>query len=190
MREQRDQLDEALDDALASYCEAPETEGLERRTLARVTKRARRTRSMKLSVMAVAAAAAAVIVCLFWLATPKTPVQTRPANTTILALRKSEAPPQVRPIPVPEPAFVPANAAKPRKIRKKPTEPKLPQFPTPAPLTSEERALIQLATRDAKDVPRELTYFGGPVKPIRITAIDIKPLRLEWDAKEKRCCDR
>jgi hypothetical protein len=43
MRDQRDELDDALDDALASYCVAPETEGLERRILVRVTERTRRT---------------------------------------------------------------------------------------------------------------------------------------------------
>jgi hypothetical protein len=190
MRERPDRLDEALDDALASYCEAPENEGLERRILVRVTERARRTRSMKLSVMTVGAATVAAMVCLLWLGAPDTAVETRPASTAMLAVRKIEAPPRIEKIPVPEPAAPVAIAAKPRRVRKEAAEPKLAQFPTPVPLTSEERALIQLVTSHAKDVPRELPYLGGPVKPIRITAIDNKPLRLEWGAKEKRCCDR
>lgn len=190
MRERPDRLDEVLDDALASYCEAPETEGLERRTLARVTERARRTHRTSHFAMIIGAAMVAAMVCLLWLGAPNTALQTRPASTAMLAMRKIEAPPRIEKIPVPEPAAPVAIAAKPRRVRKEAAEPKLAQFPTPVPLTSEERALIQLVTSHAKDVPRELPYLGGPVKPIRITAVEIKPLRLGWNAKEKRCCDR
>ena len=183
MRDQRDELDDALDDALASYCVAPETEGLERRILVRVTERTRRTHPTRPLAMAMGATVAAVIACLFWVA-PKTAVQTLPANKTMIALKDIE-PPQIPTI-----APVSASAASPGRIRKKPTEPKLSRFPTPAPLTSEERALIQLVTRVAKNNPRELTDLGRPVEPIHITAVEIKPLRLGWNTKEKRCCDQ
>ena len=188
MRDQRDEWDDALDDALASYGEAPETEGLERRILVRVTERTRRTHPTRPLAMAMGATVAAVIACLLWVA-PKTAVQTPPANKTMIALKDIE-PPRIPTIPVREPAAVPASAANPGKIRKKPTAPKLSRFPTPAPLTSEERALIQLVTRVAKNNPRKLTDLGRPVEPIHITAVEIKPLRLGWNTKEKRCCDQ
>ena len=189
MRDQRDELDDALDTALASYGEAPENEGLERRILVRVTEKARRTHPTRHLAMAIGATVAAVIACLFWVVASKTAIQTLPANKTMIALKDIE-PPRISTIPVPEPAAVPASAANPGRIRKKPAEPKLLRFPTPVPLTSEERALIQLVTRVAKSSPRELTYLGRPVEPIHITAVEIKPLRLGWNTKEKRCCDQ
>jgi len=187
MVEQRDLLDKALDDALASYSEAPENEGLERRILARVTKTAGHPR--RPLAMAVGVAAAGITVCLFLWVTAKMTVQTLPASTTILALRKIEAP-RIQTIPVPEPATFLASAAKPRRLRKRSTEPKLSQFPTPSPLSSKERALVQLVTHNAKDIPRELAYLSSPVKPIHITEIEIKPIQLESYTKEKRCCDQ
>lgn len=189
MSERRDQLDKALDDALASYGEAPENEGLEQRILAAVTERARRTHAMRPLAAAIGAAAIVIMACLFWWVTPKMAIQTLPAKTTMLALRKI-GPPQIRTIPLPEPATVLASAAKPRRTWENPPEPKLPQFPTPSPLSSEERALVQLVAHNPKHIPRELTDFGGPIKPIEITAVEIKPLALGWYTKEKTCCDR
>jgi hypothetical protein len=175
MREQRDQLDEALDDALASYGKAPEYEELERRILARVTERAKCKRPMRPLVMAFGAALPVVMACLFWWVTSKTPLPNRPASTSILVLSEVKRP-AIPSIFVPEPAAVPVRAARQRRTPKKIAEPKLPQFPTPSPLTSEERALLRLASHDAKDSRRELTYLGSPIKPIQIAAVEIKPL--------------
>lgn len=190
MGEPRDQLDEALDEALASYGEAPENEGLERRILARVAGASRRTYSMRLPTMAVGAAAIAITACLLLWLTPKLTLQTLPANTTAVSLSRVEAP-RMGTLPMPKPAAVPANAAKSRRFRKRPTEPKLAVFPTPTPLSNEERALLQLVTHHAKYIPGELTSLDSPVKPIYISALEIKPIQLGGPyTKEKRCCDQ
>lgn len=178
MGELRDRLDEVLDDALASYGETPENEGLEQRILARITEAAKRRHPRKRWMFAVGAATAAIAACLFLWTTTKVTEQTVPASTRTRALAKVETP-VTRAIRTPEPAAVLVNAAKQRRPRKKPAEPKLSQFPTPSPLTREEQALVQLATYNAKDTARELTYPGGPVKPVQITQIDIKPIRFE-----------
>jgi hypothetical protein len=173
MHDHWDQFDEALNDALASYGEAPVNDGLERRVLARISETAGQTHPMKPLAVAICAAAL-VMPCLFWLL-PKIAIQTKPANTTLLASRKVEVP-GIRRIPEPEPPGAPAGAAARRRMPKRKAEPKLPRFPTPSPMSSDERALIQLVNRNPKDIPSELTSFAAPIKPIQITAIEIKPL--------------
>jgi hypothetical protein len=178
MDERRDRLDEVLDSALAGYGVAPENEGLERRILARVAEAATRRHPKRRLMLALGAATAAMAACLFLRTTTKTAEHSVPANTGTRALTQIEAP-GTRTIRRPEPAPVLARASKPRMIRKKPAEPKLSQFPSPSPLTGEEQALVQLVTHNAKDTAQELTYLGGPVKPIQITQIDIRPIRSE-----------
>ena len=148
-----------LDDALASYSEPPPTIGLEKRILARVQERTRRRRSMHWLTAASCVAAAAVLSVLFWPA-PKIAVPIRPVQTASLVI----------------PVHVQTVVAKPRPRNKKPVEPKLQQFPTPTPMTSEERALVQLASGNAKDIPQKLTEFGRPIEPIQVPALEIKPL--------------
>ncbi len=173
MREQRDRFDEALDMALTRYGEAPEREGLERRVLERVTKRMVPTSPIRSFAVSICTTAAAIC-CLLWWQTPKASVRTYPARTSMPAVRKVET--SKRQVPARDYAIVPASATKRRPTLKRSGEPKLSQFPTPFPMSSEERALLQLTTRDAKDIPRELTAFGGPIEPIQITPIEIKPL--------------
>ena len=178
MGELRDRLDETLDNALASYGEGPENGWLEQRILARVADAGKRRHLTRRLMLAVGAATTATTACLFWWTTTKITEPTVPPNTRTRALAKIKAP-GTRTIPTPEPAAVLASAARPRRPRKNPADPKLSQFPSPSPLTGEERALVQLVARDAKDTARQLTYLGGPVKPIQITQIDIKPIRFE-----------
>lgn len=171
----QDPLDEMLDDALASYGEASEREGLERRVLAKVNERTMCRRSIRRVVMAIGAAAAAVC-CLFWWEMPKMTIHPRPATTTTSKTRKAEEPVMARTIPARGSAVVPSRATKLRNTPKVSAEPKLARFPTPSPMSGEERALLRLATGDAKAVPRELTHSGDPIEPLRMAAIEIKPL--------------
>jgi hypothetical protein len=188
MDEPRDRLDEALDSALASYGEAPENDGLERRIMARITETAKRKSPMKSFTLAAGAATLAITVSLYVWTSLKAPEQRVPANTRVSALSKMEAP-APRPIRALESAGVLPSVDKPRRVRKNAAEPKLSQFPTPSPLRSEERALLQLVSLDAKHIPRELTDLGGPVEPIHIAEIEIKPIQLKWYSGEKTCCD-
>ncbi|HEY3457640.1 MAG TPA: hypothetical protein VGK64_23885 [Bryobacteraceae bacterium] len=168
MREWQDPLDEMLDGALASYGEAPEREGLERRVLAKVNQRAqRRRRSIGRFAVPIGAAAAAVG-CLLWWAMPD--IATHP-SPTITAADSAAVPP-----PATKPPVTRRPAAKLRRAPKRPAAPKLSQFPAPTPMSSEERALLRLATGDPKYIPRELTRAGTDIAPLRIAAIEIKPL--------------
>lgn len=54
--------------------------------------------------------------------------------------------------------------------------PKRDLFPTPTPLSSEERALVAYAQHPPKELPTELTELGAPIKPVQIVAIQIRPL--------------
>ena len=167
MREWQDPLDEILDGALASYSEAPEREGLERRVLAKVSQRAMRRRSIARFAAPIGAAAAAVC-CLLWWATPD--IATHPRPTITAADSAVVASPATRP-PTTKPP-----TTKLRSTPKRPAAPKLSQFPAPTPMSSEERALLRLATGDPKYIPRELTRAGSDIEPLRIAAIEIKPL--------------
>jgi hypothetical protein len=52
-------------------------------------------------------------------------------------------------------------------------------------LTSEERALLELVAQNPKDIPRDLTRLGGPIQPIDIAAIEIKPIEFDSYTREK-----
>lgn len=178
MREWRqDRLDEMLDDALASYGKAPEREGLERRVLAKVNERTMPARPSGRFVLAMGAAAAAAC-CLVWWEMPKMTMHPSPAATTTTTPKtsKTEEALLAKTIPARDPTVVLSRPAKLRSRPKRSAEPKLPQFPTPSPMTGEERALLRLATGDTKAIPRELTHSGDPIEPLRMAAIEIKPL--------------
>jgi hypothetical protein len=91
-------------------------------------------------------------------------------------MRKTEDALTARAISPRDFAVVLPRAAKSRRMRTEPAEPKLARFPTPSPMTSKEWALLRLVSGDAKNIPRELTHFGEPIEPIQLTAIEIKPL--------------
>lgn len=174
MSEWPDRLDKALEDALTSYGNAPENEGLEQRILARVNQRAIRARRMRRFTAAMSTAAVAAG-CLCWWLTPRSAVQTEPATKTTIVSSKPEALPEVKlPLRNSETRLTVAN--RPQRSRKHRVEPKLPQFPTPFFGGMEERALLQLATYKARHATEESNYLGIPVTPIQIAAVDIKPL--------------
>jgi hypothetical protein len=174
MREWQDRLDEMLDGALASYGEAPEREGLERRVLAKVNARAMRRRSIWRLAAPIGAAAA--VCCLLWWAMPDMTTHPRRAITAATQTGKAGETPFVQTIPRPDSAAVPPPAAKLRSTLKRPAAPKLSRFPAPSPMSSEERALLRLAMGDPKYIPRELTRSGSHIEPLQIAAIEIKPL--------------
>ena len=174
MREWQDRLDEMLDGALASYGEAPEREGLERRVLAKVNERAMRKHPIWRFAAPIGAAAA--VCCLLWWAIPDMTTHPRRAITAASQTRKAGEAPFVQTIPTPDLAVVPLSAAKLRSTRKRLAAPKLSRFPSPSPMSSEERALLRLAVGDPKYIPRELTRSDSRIEPLQIAAIEIKPL--------------
>jgi hypothetical protein len=174
MREWQDPLDEILDGALASYSKAPEREGLERRVLAKVNERPMRTHPLRRLAMPLGAAAA--VCCLLWWAMPKMTIHPRGPIAAASKTGKTGEALIVRTIPAPASAVVLAHASKLSNTPKRSSAPKLSRFPAPSPMSSEERALLRLATGDPKYIPRELTRVGNRIEPLQIAAIEIKPL--------------
>ncbi len=169
----RDHLDEALDAALTTYGETAPREGLERRVLAHVS--GAKIREWPARWLAITIAAAATLCCgLLWFQVP---------NMTVHPLPGSAMPPRVEqegvlaalPMPARDLVIIPPPARKPRRA-KSAAEPKLARFPTPSPIGSEEAALLQLAKGEVRKIPRELMQVGGPIEPLEISAIEIKPL--------------
>jgi len=166
--EKRDELDQLIDSALAGYVDAEPLAGLEQRVIDRV-RLATRTRSL---VRWASAAVALATVLLAVVATRPKPVQPlvgqaiRPAVLLPGAVPQSQRQAE-RPAPRKQKSRNPATQTR---------LPKRDQFPTPAPLTAEERALIQLARfhPDEAQSPSEL-------RPIEIAPIEIAPLQIDQD---------
>jgi hypothetical protein len=156
-----DELDKLLDSALSCYSVAEPSPGFEKRLLNRIQRA--RSRFFARWMFAIPAFACVfVLVFVFW---PK----------------RSAVPPMevARHIPVPAVHSVPnerrpevSRTAAPVKLARKE------QFPSPAPLTEDERALLNFAIR----APSEAIKFSkreaeSSIEPIKIEEIQIQPLR-------------
>jgi hypothetical protein len=160
----RDELDRLIDGALADYSAAEPLAGLEQRVLDRVRDAQRSRRRRWRGMLAVAAPAVAAILAVV--------VSRRPETPPIAALPPSPAPPAVAMAPPPAPVGI----ATPRRIAPKPRPlPKRDVFPTPSPLTREERLLVQLA----ESRPEILEF--KPLESIEIKPIEIAPLQIGGD---------
>ncbi len=156
------ELDRILDEALASYGAMEPRPGLERRVLHRV--RAASVRRRWLLLVPVLAALLLAIGIRLW-----------PGIRTIDAL-----PPQPSSIaraPViaaPRIAKVIARSARPRVFPRREGLPRKALFPTPSPLTPDERALLFLASKR----PGQTEDFAAhrEIEPIEISELQITPL--------------
>lgn len=150
-----DELDRILDDALGSYGDREPRPGLERRVLARVAA-ARPGRRLGWWWVAAGATACACIA------------------TGLLFRDQPVPPPDLVRLEQPVPVFR-VVAITPVVLRRavRPALPKQEMFPAPAPLTAEERAMLQLAERFPKQA---LELTARQEKPIAIPEIEIKPL--------------
>lgn len=173
--EERDKFDRLLDSALSSYVAAEPRTGLERRVLQHVKAEggSRRPRWLTRLVPSMALACLFVLVSVFWVA------------------RKSESNmPQLAPIADfgPKKRVPRAKVAENRTPRRTLVErvihrrvtlgnlPKQEQFPSPAPLTAEERELLRLAKYNRDEIPAPLISPPQPTETIQIAEIQIKPL--------------
>jgi hypothetical protein len=160
--EQRDDLDDALDAALAIYSGRCERIGLLTRILAQLDE----TRKPSLSLVY---AGAAVSICAFFCCMilahrPEVRVaerQQRPAAASKITTTI-------------QPGTVASTIRHPRRRRR--IEAKLAQFPEPAPMTNEERALLRVVTGQPAHIPTELKELGAPIEPIEIAAVEIRRL--------------
>ena len=169
--EKRDKLDQLIDSALAGYSDVEPLAGLEQRVIDRVRLAGKRKTAWWGWAVAVAAVAAGVIAFM--------PVDRKFVRQTSTSARVLQDPP-------PASADVKHSRGRPGGLRqawrsaphqqKHLALPKRDKFPTPAPLTTEEKALLQLA----RFHPTELEPLGE-LQPIEIAPIEIAPLRIDED---------
>lgn len=159
----RDDLDKLIDGALGEYSSAEPLAGLEQRVLNRArAERLSRQRRWWWTAVALAASAVAVVVVV-------APHRRVPPPVAVVA-----PPPQVEPASAAvAPVAAPRRAAAVRRMRGPRVLPKRNLFPTPSPLSPEERLLVQLAES------RPQLLLARPVDEIYIKPIEIAPLQVD-----------
>ena len=168
MDDRLDKLDRLIDGGLASYADAEPLAGLEERVVNRV--RVTRQRRRWLAWEVGAAAAVVVLGIVNW-SGQRAVVRKTPAAVASVG-------PQV----VPRPAVVATRRAgvRGKRAMRPRVLPKLEQFPTPTPLTAEERALVAFARRNPKEAEMLLADWQERTDgPIEIQPIQIAPLSSE-----------
>jgi hypothetical protein len=182
-------LNDLLDASLRQYCAGPPREGLEGRALAAL-RAAAAPRPRRLWVWAWAAGLGVVTVMVFTLvrhsqppATPRGAVSAKgnPLGTIPSAATKA-------------PAESGASVAKVKLARRQHTtrsaRPKRPeQFPTPRPLSEQERLLLVYVQAISPDAVKEKSATEQSAQPdiplLTITALKIKPLGDEHEMQEE-----
>jgi hypothetical protein len=158
-----DDLDNLIDSALSAYSRAEPLAGLETRVLQRVRTQQMSRRRLWRWAPAVPVLAAILIAVLVY----------KPRPVTVA---KVAVPAVIVEPPRPSPAAVAGHVAPPVAKTRRPSlpgePPKRKLFPTPSPLTTEERLLVELA----ESHPQELA--ARPAEEIDIKPIQIAPLQI------------
>ena len=157
------ELDRIIDGALSGYSEAEPLAGLEQRVVNRIRIAETRRTRFRFWQFGVAGAVALLVVVVVALWTDRSPA---PRPTVAEVVRPPKPPVSTGSSPAP------ATRLPTRRTRRARVLPKEPQFPTIAPLTAEERALIALAQYPPSEVGSR--FADGPIE---IQAIEIKPLQ-------------
>ena len=182
-RQDRDELERVLDSALASYVEPGPSSGLEARILASTTRADSRPNWLRWLPWAIPALAALLLIAIFLSHHTAPPHQKSPvANSPALPRPTMSSPP----VSVASVASTPPQAVLPRPAAPAHVTalegqvlPRLEVFPTPAPLSPQEQALLALVNRNSQDLAQQITQPAAqpqPVEPLRIAAIHISPL--------------
>ncbi len=159
----RDKIESLLDDALANYSRQEPRPGLEGRVLERVRAETARRVAFPRWGWAIPAAA-----CLLWAGVLWTRHTARPVQIAVT---------HVAAVPVAAPLQPVIRAVVNHPKRKRKVLAKLAQFPAPAAVTNEERALLAFvahAPKEAQESLIEAQQHG--LEPIRIEEIKIQPL--------------
>lgn len=170
-----DELDRMIDGALASYSGAEPLAGLEERVLNRVrVAEAERPRLRLWRWVLVGSVLAALVVVAIVLRT-----QRNPAPKTNDIARVETLAPLVQTPAREAPRVAPTRRGVGKVFQPK-RLPKLEQFPAPAPLTAEERALLAFVERSPKDAQQAFADLQKRTNErIEIEAIQIPPLQID-----------
>jgi hypothetical protein len=164
MDDGRDKLDRLIDGALASYPDGEPLAGLEQRVLNRA--RVARARRQWMFAWGVGLAVAASIVVVGIAIRSEHRAVEKPAAVA-RAARVEELTPRVQT----------AKVRPTKRVRRPKALPKLEQFPTPSPLTAEERALVALVQREPTEAQQIFSDLQKRTDgPIEIQPIQIAPL--------------
>lgn len=173
------ELDKVLDSALSGYSAQEPWPGIEDRILNRIRNEGARRLFAAFRWRAVLAGAAGCLLLAAVLfrhaadpsSTALAPVPPRPIEPPRAELQAATAAQEPRPRPRPE-------STRNRQIAERSPLPKRQVFPTPSPLTAEERALLAVISRGPERVRETLTYAQTSVpKPIQIEPIEIQELQ-------------
>ena len=154
-----DDIDQLIDKALASYCIEPRA-GIEGRVMTRV----RAQRRGRVAMWLWPALAACLATIMFML-------DRKPEMPAVHAPRVVAVAPKPLTNVQPATGVAVVRHAKPRRR----VLPKQDVFPTPWPLTEEERVLLRVAQLP----PEELKQVIAAAQPKEITPIEIQPIRIE-----------
>ena len=169
--ESNDALDRMIDSALAGYSSARPLEGLEERVLNRVRLMDSARRRMLGWTVAIAVVASVVMVAIL-VRMPHAPVSHDFARV--------HTPAPARPVPKVEEARVAPKHRRgritPKRAESPKLLPKLEQFPAPAPLTAEERALLAFVEHYPDEAKQLVTERKKNDEPIEIQPIQMPPL--------------
>ena len=159
-----DKWERVLDEGIAGYASAEPLAGIEERILAKIRAAGRPERRLKGWVVGLLVGVAGL--CLL----------------VMLPLRKEE----VRPLPVRAGVVVPAQVSVSKKAAsvlhrraRVRALPKLAVFPTPSPLTVEERQLMAMVAADPKGTAEAFESLEKRNEPLAIAPLVIEPLTID-----------
>ena len=176
--EERNELDRLVEDALSTYCRQEPESGLEERVLNRIREAGIRPKFRFVfpgwAVAAPVVACVTIVIVTFW-----SPRPTQPDVSHVLRSGGNTATANIK---QPEPAIT-APTPPQHKMSRRPGAmrsalPKRQQFPTPAPMTGEERALLAFV-RNAPEEARKILIDGqqSSTELIQAEEISIAPLQ-------------
>ena len=158
-----ERLEQILNEGMAGYGAQEPLAGLEGRILARIAERPkRRMTGWWLAMAAGVAGMAMVLIAPHQREERLTPVQTVAA--------------ELRPAVTPVVTAVPLQAVRRHVTRRVKELPKLPVFPTPTPLTAEERLLVAMVRQDPDKAAETFESLRRRRGPIEIAPLTIAPL--------------
>ncbi len=172
------ELDQLIDTALPSYSAAEPQSGFEQRILTNALAEYPRRRRFAWAWALALPAAACLLVFLFFSGRHNSHQRKLEATATTVPAITAPSPretPATDSIPSPRKRSIPHKlSAQPSTIRE--TLPMQDVFPSPSPLTAEERAAIALV-RDPAPMPQQTdTAVRVEINPIHIAELQIKPI--------------
>jgi hypothetical protein len=172
MQEPEIDLEKRINAALATYSDPAESihpSALAARILATAREEQQKTRWWKWALAVAAPALAALLVVLF--------LPEKPKQLPVRLSASVPVPTQITTALAPEKPAVSHAIVKDRytkhTIAKSPEPPKLDVFPTPAPLTEQEKLLVAFVQNVPKEEQKKVAQDSGPIQPITIAKLKL-----------------